>query len=40
VAGGQYGSGLGISTLEKILASERVNDSVKRQAQNLIRRYG
>ncbi|MBV8873581.1 MAG: hypothetical protein JO014_12785 [Metakosakonia sp.] len=32
--------GLGISTLEKILASERVDDSVKRQAQDLIRRYG
>lgn len=33
-------SGLGISALEKILASERIDDSVKRQAQDLIRRYG
>ncbi|MDC0728513.1 hypothetical protein POH93_24425 [Phytobacter diazotrophicus] len=32
--------GLGIFTLEKILASERVDDSVKSQARNLIRRYG
>ena len=32
--------GLGIFTLAKILASERVDDSVKLQALNLIRRYG